>query len=128
MEPGFIDLTAENIADQHLCCIIRSKKPHPGVEAKRRWLVDRLPEGHVWEGGDDRLPSGVPFIANMPTEEIFTSPLRDGVDGVVYASMPLVHGGNIIDGFHFVVKDGKIVEAHAARGEDVLQAAISVHA
>ena len=40
--------------------------------------------------------------------------------------MPLVHGGNIIDGFHFVVKDGKIVEAHAARGEDVLQAAISV--
>ena len=48
MEPGFIDLTAENIADQHLCCIIRSKKPHPGVEAKRRWLVDRLPEGHVF--------------------------------------------------------------------------------
>ena len=89
-------------------------------------LTVRLPEGHVWEGGDDRLPSGVPFIANMPTEEIFTSPLRDGVDGVVYASMPLVHGGNIIDGFHFVVKDGKIVEAHAARGEDVLQAAISV--
>ena len=84
-------------------------------------LTVRLPEGHVWEGGDDRLPSGVPFIANMPTEEIFTSPLRDGVDGVVYASMPLVHGGNIIDGFHFVVKDGKIVEAHAARGEDVRQ-------
>ena len=48
MEPGFIDLTAENIADQHLCCIIRSKKPHPGVEAKRRWLADRLPEGHVF--------------------------------------------------------------------------------
>ena len=52
-------------------------------------LTVRLPEGHIWEGGDDRLPSGVPFIANMPTEEIFTSPLRDGVDGVVYASMPV---------------------------------------
>lgn len=48
MEPGFIDLTAENIADQHLCCIIRSKKPHPGVEAKRQWLADRLREGHVF--------------------------------------------------------------------------------
>jgi len=48
MEPGFIDLTAENIADQHLCCIIRSRKPHPGVEAKRRWLAGRLEEGHVF--------------------------------------------------------------------------------
>ncbi len=44
----FINLTAENLAGEHLCCIIRSKKPHPGVEAKRRWLADRLAEGHVF--------------------------------------------------------------------------------
>ena len=48
MEPGFIDLTAENIADQHLCCIIRTRKKHPGVEAKRQWLAERLKEGHVF--------------------------------------------------------------------------------
>ena len=48
MEPDFITLTPETLPDQHLCCIIRSKKPHPGVEAKRRWLADRLPEGHVF--------------------------------------------------------------------------------
>lgn len=44
----FINLTEENLATEHLCCIIRSRKPHPGVEAKRLWLADRLKEGHVF--------------------------------------------------------------------------------
>lgn len=48
MENEFINLTSENLADEHLCCIIRSKKPHPGVEAKRSWLADRLSEGHTF--------------------------------------------------------------------------------
>ncbi len=48
MNTGFINLTAENLADEHVCCIIRSKKPHPGIDAKRRWLSDRLNEGHVF--------------------------------------------------------------------------------
>lgn len=48
MNPEFVNLTAENLADEHLCCIIRSKAIHPGVEAKRQWLSDRLKEGHVF--------------------------------------------------------------------------------
>lgn len=48
MEPDFINITPENIASEHLCCIIRSKKAHPGVEAKRQWLCQRLEEGHVF--------------------------------------------------------------------------------
>jgi len=44
----FINLTAENLSDEHLCCIIRSKKFHPGIEAKRQWLAGRLAEGHVF--------------------------------------------------------------------------------
>lgn len=48
MEDHFINLTPENLANEHLCCIIRSKKLHPGVEAKRQWLSDRLGEGHVF--------------------------------------------------------------------------------
>lgn len=44
----FVNLTAENLADEHLCCIIRSRKPHQGVEAKRQWLSDRIKEGHVF--------------------------------------------------------------------------------
>jgi aminopeptidase len=85
-----------------------------------------LPEGHIWEAGNDETQSGQIFVANMPTEEIFTAPLREGINGVVYASMPLVHDGNIIDDFHFVIKDGKIVEAVAKKGQEVLQSAISV--
>ena len=89
-------------------------------------LTVELPEGHVWQAGDDVTLSGQSYIANVPTEEIFTAPLKTGVNGVVYSAMPLVNDGAIIDQFHFVVKDGKIVEAHAQRGEEELRSAISV--
>lgn len=48
MHNEFVNLTSGNIADEHLCCIIRSKKPHAGVEAKRNWISARLEEGHVF--------------------------------------------------------------------------------
>ena len=50
----FINLTENNIATEHLCCIIRSKTIHPGVEAKREWLKDRLKEGHVFRKLNDK--------------------------------------------------------------------------
>ena len=89
-------------------------------------LTVELPEGHIWEAGNDVTLSGQEYIANIPTEELFTSPLKTGVNGVVYSSMPLVNDGAIIDKFHFVVKDGKIVECHAEKGEEALKGAISV--
>ena len=89
-------------------------------------LTVELPEGHIWEAGNDVTQSGQTFIANIPTEELFTAPLKTGINGVVYSAMPLVHDGAIIDKFHFVVKDGKIVEAHAEKGEATLKGAISV--
>lgn len=89
-------------------------------------LTVELPEGHIWEAGNDVTLDGQTYIANIPTEELFTSPLKTGVNGVVYASLPLVNDGNIIDKFHFVVKEGKIVEAHAEVGEEFLKAAIGV--
>lgn len=48
MNTYFINITSENLANEHLCCIIRSKVTHSGVEAKRQWLADRLTEGHVF--------------------------------------------------------------------------------
>ncbi len=89
-------------------------------------LTIRLPEGAIWAGGSNVTRSGVPYIANMPTEEIFTAPLRTGVDGVVYAAMPLVRNGVIMDKFHMVVREGKIVEAHAQVGEEALRAAVTL--
>lgn len=47
MNTDFTNLTTENLSNEHLCCIIRSKKSHPGIEAKRQWLSDRLNEGHM---------------------------------------------------------------------------------
>ena len=48
MNLDFVTLTLDNLETEHLSCIIRSKKPHPGVEAKRRWLAERIPEGHIF--------------------------------------------------------------------------------
>ena len=89
-------------------------------------LTIRLPEGHIWAAGSSETKSGLPFIANMPTEEVFTAPLRNGVDGVVCSSMPLVHNGVVIDKIRFQVKEGKIVETSAQTGEDALKAAITL--
>lgn len=66
MEKNFINITSENIATEHLCCIIRSKKPHPGVEAKRKWLCERLPDGHVFRKLDAK---GCAFIEYAQLEK-----------------------------------------------------------
>lgn len=66
MDEKFVNLTEENIASEHLCCIIRSKKPHPGVEAKRQWLRDRLKEGHIFRKLDVK---GRVFIEYAPVEK-----------------------------------------------------------
>ena len=65
MEDQFLNLTEENLEREHLCCIIRSKKSHPGVEAKRAWLRERLQEGHVFRKLDAK---GVVFIEYAPLE------------------------------------------------------------
>ena len=88
-------------------------------------LTIELPEGHYWDGGRSHSAKGVPFNANVPTEEIFTAPKRDGTNGIVYAAKPLVINGDIAENFHFVFKDGKIVEIHAQRGQELLESAIA---
>lgn len=61
----FINITADNLAGEHLCCIIRSKKAHPGIEAKRQWLSDRIKEGHVFRKLNAKAPV---FIEYAPLE------------------------------------------------------------
>lgn len=90
-------------------------------------LTVELPEGHYWAGGAEKcVKSGVMFSANIPTEEVFTLPKRDGVNGVVRASKPLAYDGTVIEGLRFELKDGKIVDARADRGEEVLRGAVAV--
>ena len=89
-------------------------------------LTVELPEGHIWAGGSEKDEKGTTFIANMPTEEIFTAPKRDGVNGVVYSSKPLVLNGNLVEGIRLTFRDGRIVEAHADKGEEYLLAEINI--
>lgn len=89
-------------------------------------LVVELAENHVWEAGGDVTASGQFYMPNMPTEECFTAPKKTGINGEIYAAMPLCRDGNVIEGIHFTMKDGKIVEAHADTCEDVLLNAIGV--
>lgn len=65
----FVNITDENIDSEHLCCIIRSKKTHPGIEAKRAWLRERLSEGHVFR---KLSVSGCVFIEYAPLEKAWT--------------------------------------------------------
>ena len=89
-------------------------------------LTIELPDDHLWAAGNSETPAGVGFVANLPTEEIFTAPLKMGANGTVCAALPLVNNGSIIEDIRFTVREGRIVEAKASRGEDVLNAAIAV--
>lgn len=84
-------------------------------------LTIELPENHLWQGGSDFTPQGIEFIANMPTEEVFTLPKKTGVNGTVFSSKPLNYNGNLIDEFSLTFKDGRVVDFQAAKGYESLQ-------
>ena len=84
-------------------------------------LFIELPENHLWAGGGSATPDGEPFVANIPTEEVFTLPHAHGVNGIVYATMPLAYNGNIIDKFYVRFKDGVVVDFDAEQGKDTLK-------
>jgi aminopeptidase len=89
-------------------------------------LTITLPENHIWAGGSEKTPAGAEFVANMPTEEIFTAPRWDGVNGRVYAALPLALNGNLVKDFYLDFKDGKIVNVHAEEGEAFLKNSIAM--
>jgi aminopeptidase len=84
-------------------------------------LTIDLPKGHVWCGAGSVNEKGFEFMANMPTEEVFTVPHKDGVNGYVSSTKPLSYGGNIIDNFKITFENGRIVNVEAEQGEEVLK-------
>lgn len=87
-------------------------------------LKVELPEHHIWLGGSEYTPEGLEFVANMPTEEVFTLPKKTGIHGKVVSSKPLNYNGNVIDEFSLTFKDGKIVDFAAKQGYEVLKGLI----
>lgn len=92
----------------------------PGTE-----LTIGLPAGHCWVGGRSRTPGGISFNPNIPTEEIFSMPHRDRVDGTIASSMPLSYGGTTITGFTLTFEAGRVTRVKAATGGAVLEKLIA---
>ena len=80
-----------------------------------------LDENAIWCGAKTLHDTGKEIIVNMPTYENFTSPDRNSVNGVVYASKPLVYGGVLIENFGFRFKDGKVIEIIADKNKEILE-------
>jgi aminopeptidase len=83
-------------------------------------LTIGLADGHEWEGGASTAKNGITCNANIPTEEVFTTPHARRVDGHVVSSKPLSYQGSLIDNIAVRFEQGRIVEATASRGEQVL--------
>ncbi len=84
-------------------------------------LTVGLPEGHVWAGGAEKAADGVTFVANLPTEEVYTAPHCDRTEGVVAATKPLVYGGSRIEGMRLTFREGRVVDYQASSGGELLQ-------
>ncbi|MFT3893474.1 MAG: aminopeptidase [Anaerolineales bacterium] len=84
-------------------------------------LMVGLPENHFWEGGGSTFKNGIFGIPNLPTEEVFTTPHKDQVDGVVKASFPLNLQGVLIEDFSITFEKGKAVKVTAKKGEEDLR-------
>ena len=89
--------------------------------AKGTDLKVGLSQNHVWLCAEEKAKDGFKFVANMPTEEIFTAPHKDRVDGVLKSAMPLCVNGQIIDNFTIEFKKGKIVSFSAEKGYEALK-------
>jgi len=88
----------------------------------KAWLI---PEGH-WCGGAEKTKQGVVFNPNMPTEEVFTSPIAGKAEGKVVSTMPLSYEGQLIENFWINFKDGKAVEWDAEKGQSLLTKMITM--
>jgi len=86
-----------------------------------------LPEGHLWVACGEKAGTGYNFIANIPTEEVFTAPHRTGTNCVVYATTPYVYMGDVIEDFWFKFKDGQVIDFGAKKNQHLLEKMVKAH-
>lgn len=89
-------------------------------------LTVGLPEGHIWRGAANTTVQGVTYLPNMPTEEVFTLPRKDGVSGTVRGTLPLNYSGTLIEDFSLTFENGRIVSFTAEKGYDALKSLIEL--
>ncbi|MGL5270384.1 MAG: aminopeptidase [Selenomonadaceae bacterium] len=84
-------------------------------------LQVELPEGHIWASGAEYTEDNIRFVANMPTEEVYTLPKFDGVNGRVVGTKPFAYQGSLIENFVLDFEKGKVVNYRAEKGQEVLE-------
>ncbi len=89
-------------------------------------LTVGLPKGHIWCSAEDEAKDGNVYIANIPSEEIFTLPDYSRVDGVVKSTKALNYGGTVCENFEFIFKDGKAISVKAEKGQVALENLLSL--
>jgi aminopeptidase len=80
-----------------------------------------LADDHVWLGGATLARNGINCVPNLPTEEVFTTPHKDRVDGYVTSTKPLSYQGTLIENIRVRFEAGRIVEASASKGQAILE-------
>ncbi|MCD7035121.1 aminopeptidase [Metabacillus sp. GX 13764] len=87
--------------------------------------IDLHPD-HTWIGGGHHSTFGTSYIPNLPTEEVFTTPLKNGVNGTVKSKKPLSAMGNLIENFSLTFKEGKVVDVQAEKGYETLKQLLNI--
>jgi aminopeptidase len=91
-------------------------------------LTIGLPKGHLWISARSESRNGIHFTANIPTEEVFTMPHKDHVEGVVRSTKPLSYGGQLIENFSLQFAEGRVIRITADRGEAALRQLVETDA
>ena len=119
----------EHNADlQNRCAYLNSLKIrslHYTADNGTDLTVGMIPEGE-WKGGGDTSLQGIFFNPNIPTEECFITPMKGEAEGIVHSTKPLSYQGQLIDNFSIRFEQGKAVEVHAEKGEELLKQMISM--
>ena len=87
--------------------------------------VGMIPEG-IFCGGGETSRQGIFFNPNIPTEECFISPMKGEAEGIVYSTKPLSYHGQLIENFWLRFENGKVVESHAQKGDEILKTLIGM--
>lgn len=121
--PDPVSAWRDHVAGLQARCAYLDRKHYTGLKytAPGTDLTVGLPDAHVWKGGRLTSQNGIAFVPNMPTEEVFTLPHKDRVEGVVCASKPLSYQGTLIEDFGFKVSQGRVVEVTASKGKELLE-------
>ena len=141
LEKAILDVTRVSEKDPILAWDLHNEKIHSKCQILNDLNFDylvfksengtnlkiHLANNHVWCGGSDKLVhNGVQYNPNMPSEEVFTMPHRNKVDGIVYSTKPLSYQGQLIEDFSIEFKDGKAINCSAKKGEELLKQMISM--